>query len=267
MELLRWSDATALPAGWTAAGAVLLGACVGSFLNVVAHRVPRGESVVRPRSRCPGCGAPVAVRDNVPVLSWLLLQGRCRHCGAPISLRYPLVELAGAAVAAAAVLFAPTPRQAVAGALLGWWLLALLVTDLEHRLLPDALTLPGIVAGLILGPWLGTARGDALLGAAGGYLALLALQRGYAAWRGREGLGGGDVKLAAMLGAWLGWQGVLLTFLLGSLTGSVTGLALAATRRIDAATRLPYGAFLVPAAGIVLAWGHRLWEWYLSLGR
>jgi len=255
---------TGLPAPLLLGGTAVLGACVGSFLNVVVHRVPRGESIVRPRSRCPACGTPVAPRDNIPLLSYLLLRGRCRRCGHPIGWRYPALELAGGAVPVVALLAAPTLPHAVAASLLTWWLLALLLIDLQHQLLPDALTLPGIVAGLLLCPWLAVPRAAAAAGAAGGFLALLALQRGYAAWRGRDGLGGGDVKLAAMLGAWLGWQGVLLTFLLGSLAGSVVGLALVLSGRGDRTTRLPYGVFLAPAAVAVLAWGGRFWNWYLG---
>jgi leader peptidase (prepilin peptidase)/N-methyltransferase len=256
---------TGLPPGLVLGGVVLLGLCLGSFLNVVIHRLPRGESLLRPRSRCPGCGAPVRPRDNVPLLGWLLLHGRCRDCAAPISPRYPLVEALGGMLCAVAVLLAPTPASApcLAGLLLA--LLAVFFIDLDHQLILDVVTLPGIALGLVFCERLGTARSDAVIGAVGGFVVLWGVQRLYLALRGVEGLGGGDVKLAAMLGAWLGWQGVVLTFLFGSFVGVVAGVALASRGRAGAQTALPYGVFLAPAAACVALWGPVIWVWYTTL--
>lgn len=263
--LTHLTAATELPAGLLLAGGLLLGLLLGSFLNVVVWRLPRGESVAWPGSRCPACGHAVRPRDNLPLLGWLLLRGRCRDCAAPISPRYPLVEAAGGLAAAAALLAAPSPAAAAAALLLLLALIAVFLIDLDHRLILDVITLPGVALGLLLCPLLGTARTDALLGAAGGWLVLEGVRLGYRRWRGIEGLGGGDVKLAAMLGAWLGWQGVLLTFLLGSFAGAALGLAMAARGRADRLTALPYGVFLAPAAAAVVFWGRAAWSWYLGL--
>ena len=263
--LTPFTTTTGLPAGALLAGVAVLGACLGSFLNVVIWRLPRGESLVRPGSHCPRCGTPVRPHDNLPVLGWLLLRGRCRDCGATISPRYPLVELLGAALCVVAVLATATPAAAVAVAALLLTLLAVFFIDLDHRLILDVMTLPGTVLGLAACPLLGVDRLDALIGAAGGFAALWGLREGYRRWRGVEGLGFGDVKLAAMLGAWLGWQGVLMTFLAGSGVGALAGLALVLARRADGRTALPYGVFLAPAAMAVALWGDTAWRWYLSL--
>ncbi len=263
-----WSQlasVSGLPAGLLLAGSLLLGLLLGSFLNVVAWRLPRGESVAWPGSRCPACGHAVRPRDNLPLLGWLLLRGRCRDCAAPIDPRYPLTELAGGLAAVAALLASPTPAAAGAVLLLLLAMIVVFRTDLDHRLILDVVTLPGVVAGLLLCPLLGTTRPDALLGAAGGWLVLEGMRLGYRRWRGLDGLGGGDVKLAAMLGAWLGWQGVLMTFLLGSLVGAAVGIAMTARGSAGRLTALPYGVFLAPAAAVVVFWGRAAWTWYLGL--
>jgi len=259
------AETTGLPARTLLAGSALLGLCLGSFLNVVIWRLPRGESLLQPGSHCPACGVPVRRRDNLPLLGWLLLRGRCRDCAVPISPRYPLVELLGGAALTAAVLLTPTPAAAAVTALVLLLMIAVFFIDLDHKLILDVITLPGIVLGLIFCRLLGTARGDALLGAVGGFAALWLLRQGYQRLRGVEGLGFGDVKLAAMLGAWLGWQGVLMTFLAGSFLGTVIGLGLVIARRADSRTALPYGVFLAPSAMAVTLWGHAAWRWYLSL--
>lgn len=242
--------------------AAAYGLIIGSFLNVVIHRVPREMSLVRPRSHCPGCGALVRWFDNVPVLSWLLLGGRCRVCRAPISARYPLVELAtGALLAAAAVRFGLSLAGAEAAVLL-LLLLPLALIDLEHHLLPDALTLPGIAAGLAFSALGGLATlPDALLGAAvGGALPYLVIVA-YRALRGVEGMGLGDVNLLAMVGAFLGWQGALLTLGIGSCVGAVAGLALMAAGRARRDTELPFGVFLALAAVLALFLGPEMVHW------
>ena len=237
-----------LPAVAAAYGLVL-----GSFLNVVIHRVPREMSLVRPRSHCPHCGAPVRWYDNVPLLSYLALGGRCRGCRAPISPRYPLVELACGALLAACVARFGVTVSAAAAVVLVLLLLPLAAIDLEHHLLPDVLTLPGIAAGLAFAAAgaLAPLR-DAVIGAAVGaavpYLVIVA----YRVARGAEGMGLGDVKLLAMVGAFLGWRGALLTLGLGSCAGAVVGIALLATGRGRRDTELPFGVFLALAALAVL---------------
>lgn len=211
-----------------------LGAIVGSFANVCIHRLPRGESVVTPRSRCPRCGHPVAAWDNVPILSWLLLRARCRDCGAPISVRYVLVEaLVGALFLAAALLHGLTPL-ALAGALLATAAVILSATDLEARVLPDEVTLGVLVLGLLLaaardlpavravGP--SAFRGHlfpALAGAAFGAALVWGVGAAYRIVRGAEGMGLGDVKMIAMIGAFVGPAGVLLTLFAASLAGTL----------------------------------------------
>ena len=223
-----------------------VGAVAGSFANVCIHRLPRGESVVHPPSRCPKCGTRVAWHDNVPVLSWLVLGGRCRACRAPISRRYPLVEAAGAAIfAGAALLWGPTP-VAAGGALLGLACLILVATDLETRTLPDEVTFGTLGLGLLVAavrdraaaaapgePFL-SAHGhlvEAALGAVAGAAFLELVRRAYAAVRGGDGMGGGDVKMLAMAGAFTGPAGVFLTLFFASLSGTAVAGGAAIVRR------------------------------------
>ncbi len=249
--------------------AALVGLAVGSFLNVVIWRVPRGESVVRPPSACPSCGTPVHVRDNVPVLSWLLLRGRCRSCRAPVSWRYPVVELLCAGLfALMAVRFGTDPvlPAYLYVAAVG---LALAVIDLDTRRLPDVLTLPSyvVVAGLLaVGAALGSDSGDllrALLGGAAMYAVYFALCFAYPA-----GMGFGDVKLAGVLGmatAWAGWGAWGVGLFGGFLFGGVFGVALLASGRGGRKSAVPYGPFLLAGALVAVLAGQRLADAYLSL--
>lgn len=246
--------------GWFALTvAAAYGTVFGSFLNVVVHRLPRGLSLLRPGSHCPACGTPVRWFDNVPVLSYLLLGGRCRACRVAISPRYPLVELASGALTVAVVARFGLTLQGLEAMLLVMLLLPLAFIDLEHHLLPDVLTLPGIAVGLAgslaggLVPLLDAATGAAV-GAAVPY-AVIVIYR----WlRGAEGMGLGDVKLLAMIGAFLGWRGVLLTLGLAATAGALLGLTLIALGRGRRDTELPFGTFLAFAAMIVLFAGDRL---------
>jgi leader peptidase (prepilin peptidase) / N-methyltransferase len=238
-----------------------LGLCLGSFLNVVIHRLPRGESLIRPRSHCPRCQRAIRPWHNLPVVGWLLLRGRCADCSLPISVRYPLVELAGGGLFLLAAVAFPTPLRSLAAALFFLSMLAVLFIDLEHRIIPDEISLGGLAAGLALAHWtigLGPALAGALAGA-GGLFLVGTIYRGL---RHRDGMGMGDVKLAAMLGAFLGLRGVVLTVLLASLLGSILGVSLVLSRRGNGVTALPFGSFLAPAAAFALLWGPRIWAWY-----
>jgi leader peptidase (prepilin peptidase)/N-methyltransferase len=249
--------------------ALALGLLIGSFANVCIHRLPLGESVVSPRSRCPSCRTPIAAGDNVPVLSYLFLRGRCRHCGARISPRYPAVELAnGLLYLAVALRDGPTLRALVDMAFVTA-LLVLSLVDLDHHILPNVITLPGIAVGLLanvaIGGWEAGLR--SALAAAAGYLAFWAIAATYRRTRGVEGLGQGDWKLAAMLGAFLGWERLLLTVLLASILGTIVGVALIATRARTSQHPLPLGTFLGIAGLVVLFVGQPLVDWYAQLLR
>ncbi len=233
--------------------AAAYGLVLGSFLNVVIHRVPRQMSLLKPPSHCPACGELIRWYDNIPVLSWLLLRGRCRRCGARISLRYPAVELTTALLLVAVVARFGVSVPAAAAMVLGALLVTLALIDLEHFLLPDVLTLPGIVAGLLFSLANALVRPlDALIGAAVGAALPYAVIVLYRMVRGVEGMGLGDVKLLAMIGAFLGWQGALLTLCLGACAGALVGIALVLAGRGKADTELPFGTFLSAAALLVL---------------
>ena len=244
----------------------LVGLIVGSYLNVVIHRLPHNQSTVLPRSRCPKCGAAIRARDNLPLLSWLLLGGRCRDCGAPISARYPLIELLSGALFAGAVLrFGATPTAAAA-ALFCAALVALAAIDVEHFLLPDKITLPGLVLGLAVQPlvaW-GTLPG-ALQGALCGAGILLVMAGLWELLRGVEGMGLGDVKMLAMIGAFLGVHGVVVTLVFASLAGSLVGITLLARGAIALQGKLPFGLFLALGAAVALFAGEPLARAYLAL--
>ncbi|WP_421280784.1 prepilin peptidase [Aeromonas taiwanensis] len=263
---------------------------VGSFLNVVIHRLPimmerdwRAEyrdyfdedesisaneryNLMVPRSACPHCGHVITAIENIPLLSWLWLRGRCRECQAPISARYPLVELLTAllSVAVAATL---TPGWGVLAALLlTWSLVALTFIDLDKMLLPDQITLPLLWGGLLfnlLGGFVPLV--DAVLGAMAGYLVLWSLYWSFKLLTGKEGMGYGDFKLLAALGAWLGWQALPIILLLSSLVGAVIGITLIALRKHHQGNPIPFGPYLAIAGWIALLWGDKITRWYLEL--
>ncbi len=276
--------------GGLALAAGLLGLCVGSFLNVVIHRLPRmmerewqaqcaelrGEtpstaepplSLSRPRSRCPHCGHPISALENIPLLSYLLvLRGKCRGCGQPISPRYPLVEaLTGLLSAYAAWHFGPTP-QAAGALLLIWALIALSFIDLDTQLLPDAITLPLLWLGLLFN-LIGTYADidSAVIGAMAGYLSLWSIFWLFKLATGKEGMGYGDFKLLAALGAWLGWSLLPVIVLLSSLVGAAAGIALIALARHGRNVPIPFGPYLAAAGIIALFWGQELTRNYLGL--
>jgi leader peptidase (prepilin peptidase)/N-methyltransferase len=251
------------PFGWLFLA--LIGAILGSFGNVVIYRLPRQLSLIRPRSRCPRCASTIAFYDNIPIASYLLLGGRCRRCRASISPRYPLVELLGAGLSVAAVGLAPTPAMAVVDTVLALALLVVLFIDYDFQIIPDAITLPGVVAGILVALWGPLPVRDSLIGVGVGGGGLFLVAEGYRRVAHREGLGMGDVKLMGMIGAFLGWQGALITLVLGSLVGSLVGGALIASRRGGRYTALPFGSFLAPAAWAALFFGSALWQAYLRL--
>ncbi|MEP6769581.1 MAG: prepilin peptidase [Acidobacteriota bacterium] len=229
------------------------GLLVGSFLNVLAHRLPRNESVVWPGSHCPACGAPITALQNIPVLSWVALRGKCAVCRAPIALRYPALELANAALWIGVALKARDWGDLLSGAFLASACLALLAIDAEFQILPDKITLTGIAVGIGLS-FLSPSRTtvSAVLGAALGAGGLFLVAFLYEKIAGHEGMGLGDVKMLGMIGAFLGPAGVLLTILLASLSGSVVGIALIASGTGTRKLRLPFGVFL--AIGAVAAY-------------
>ncbi len=238
---------------------VLLGLSLGSFVNVCLHRLPEGRSLLRPGSHCPRCQAPIQWRDNVPLLSHLWLRGRCRSCGRPISLLYPAVELLAAALLLALYWrHGARPFFLWAGAPLTTLLLAVSLIDAKHQIIPDVLSLGLLGAGLLLSPWnplLGTAPLPRLLWAGAGVLAGFGLMLavaflGRALWK-KDALGGGDVKLMAALGAFLGWGGVLATLALGSFLGTLWAAALFSLKKLRRGSYLPFGPFLALAAWIL----------------
>ena len=241
-----------------------LGLCLGSFLNVVVYRLPRDLSIVKPRSRCGSCLHPVRPWDNIPVLSWILLGGKCRDCKARISPRYPAIELLGGIFALIAAFGFSRPIESLAAGWMLFGLLAVFFIDLDCRIIPNEIRLGGSLLGVAFSGWpIGL---WAALGAAGtGSAVLYLLGQAYQKTRGRPGMGLGDVKLAAMLGAILGFSGLLLTVLLASFLGSLVGLGLMASRKGNGATALPFGSFLAPAGMVALLWGPALWDWYMGL--
>jgi leader peptidase (prepilin peptidase)/N-methyltransferase len=252
--------------------AFAFGAIIGSFLNVVIHRYPAGESLVAPRSYCPGCRTPIRPYDNIPVLSWLLLRGRCRSCDRPISIRYPLVELANGLFYLAIYLHTGISISFPILAAIVSMTIALLYIDLDIQILPDVIDLPGIVLGLVIGYLklgmmhptliLASSISDSLIGAALGGGTLLLIATVYKLVRRIEGMGLGDVKMLAMIGAVVGWRPLLPLLFLASFAGAVLGLVLAARSSRGLQLAIPFGVFLGLAALSVIFAGNLMGEVY-----
>ena len=295
IDLLRGSPALC------AASAGVLGLLVGSFLNVVIYRLPKimeaewraecaelaaaGDpaapvapaavyNLVTPRSACPACGAQITAWQNIPVLSWLALRGRCARCRAPISARYPIVELATAALSAAVAWRFGFGWEGAFALLISWTLIALTGIDLDTQLLPDALTLPLLWLGLLAAAFLGRGAApvpvdlkSAVLGAAFGYLSLWSIYHGFRLATGKEGMGYGDFKLFAALGAWLGWQMLLPVILLAAASGAVLGILLIVLRRHERGTPIPFGPYLAVAGWLAMMWSRELIAPWWALAR
>jgi leader peptidase (prepilin peptidase)/N-methyltransferase len=240
----------------------LIGLCIGSFLNVVIYRLPRGQSLVTPPSRCRNCNYLLRWYDNVPVLSWLFLRARCRNCGTPVSWQYPVVELVTAALFVLVVWLTPLGPLVFSRLLLVSILVALFGIDLEHQILPNSITLPGIVIGVMFSAIAPPGIKDSLIGAVLGGGILYAIAGGYYLWRREEGMGMGDVKMLAMIGAFLGWKAVLVTLVLSSFSGAIIGLLLMALQRGTMKFALPFGTFLGIGAVVAMLIGDPLVAWY-----
>ena len=244
--------------------AALLGLAVGSFLNVCIYRIPLGRSLAYPPSACTQCGRLLSWFENVPVLAWLALGGKCRTCKAPISVVYPLVELFTGAMFVWAWWQYGLSWLLVSHLLFACALVVLFFIDLHHQILPNVITLPGIVVGFLLSFINPPGWGSSLIGILLGGLIPYAIAELYARVRREEGLGMGDVKMLAMIGAFLGWRLMILTLVLASFMGSVVGLSLIAVRRGDMKSALPFGTFLTIATFVSMVVGSRILAWYLE---
>ncbi|MBP1697079.1 MAG: type 4 prepilin peptidase 1, Aspartic peptidase, family [Deltaproteobacteria bacterium] len=247
---------------------LLFGAMIGSCLNVFICRLPKEESIITPGSHCPQCSKPIRWYDNIPLVSFLLLRGKCRNCHRSISVQYPLVEGITALLSLLLFIrFGPSLNYVIYFAFVAA-LVVITVIDLHHQIIPDMISLPGIGVGL-LASWIlpGTSVVKALLGLLLGGGSLFLVATVYEWLFKREGMGGGDVKLLAMIGAFLGWKAVILTILLSSLIGSIVGIAVILWKGRDFKYAIPFGPFLSLGAVIALFYGENLILWYLTLNR
>ena len=240
----------------------LFGLLIGSFLNVVIYRLPRGQSLVTPPSTCPGCGSRIRPIDNIPVLSWILLGGKCHKCGAPISIQYPIVEVATGFLFLLVAWLTPAGPLLVARLLFVVILVVLFGIDLHHQILPNVITLPGIAIGFLFSLVTPPGWMNSLIGIALGGGILYAIAAAYYAVRREEGLGMGDVKMLAMIGAFLGWKAVLVTLILSSFAGALVGIGIIALSRGSMRLALPFGTFLAVGAIAAMIAGEPLVAWY-----
>lgn len=253
-------DATSLIVMFTAVGAV-----IGSFLNVCIYRIPLGKSIVFPASACESCKRELSWHENIPIVSWSVLGGKCRTCKARLSARHPIIEALTAAMFGLAAWQYGLSWLVAARLVFGCALIVLFMIDYDHKLLPNVITKPGMAAGVLfslVGP---PGIRDSLIGLALGYGSLYAVAHLYYWARGEWGLGGGDLKMLGMIGAFLGWKLTLVTLMLGSVAGSVVGLLLIASGRGSMKSMLPFGTFLAMGAALAATVGPSLLDWYLSL--
>lgn len=270
---------------------VILGMVVGSFLNVVIHRVPKmmqhswrreccdllevperadnlpaTYNLLKPDSHCPKCNTPIKPWQNIPVVSYLLLKGKCGHCSEPISVRYPAVEIVTGVLSGFIALYFGFSEQAVAALLLTWALVALTMIDVDHQLLPDSITLPLLWLGILVNTQgVFTDLSSAVYGAIAGYLVLWCVFWLFKILTGKEGMGYGDFKLLAALGAWMGWQALPLVIILSSLVGAVIGIAGILIMGRDKNVPIPFGPYLAIAGWIALVWGDQITQSYLQV--
>jgi leader peptidase (prepilin peptidase)/N-methyltransferase len=244
--------------------AAAFGAVIGSFLNVCIWRLPRQQSVAWPPSACPSCGHQLAWYENVPVVSYLVLRARCRSCRAPISVRYPVIEALTAAMFAAATWYYGPTTLLAQRVLFGSVLIVLFAIDLEHHLLPNSITLPAIVVGFAFSFFTEPGWVSSLIGIVIGGGVLFAIAEAYYRIRHEEGLGMGDVKMLAMIGAFLGWKLTIVTLMLASFAGTLVGLVLIVTKRGGMKYALPFGTFLALGAALAATVGPGLLDWYLG---
>ena len=269
---------------------------IGSFLNVVIYRLPimmerdwRAQcaeladspapelpegtfNLATPRSRCPACSAPITALQNIPVLSYLILGGKCANCGTRISARYPIIEFTTAALSAAVAWRFGFGLEALAGIALTWTLIAISVIDIDHQLIPDSLSLPLVWAGLLLSLFSPLAGADtlfiapptAIVGAMAGYLSLWSVYHAFRLATGKEGMGYGDFKLLAALGAWLGWQLLPLIVVLSAAVGAVVGIALIVFKQHERSVPIPFGPYLAAAGWIAMMFGGQITDWYFG---
>ncbi len=245
-----------------------IGCCLGSFLNVCIYRVPRGLSIVSPRSFCPVCQAPIRAYDNIPLLSYLLLRAKCRNCRAKILWRYPLVEALTGVITLGLFLNFGFSFPFFSFLIFSAALIVITFIDLDHRIIPDMISLPGIVIGFllaVLGPWI-TVK-ESLIGILVGGGSLFVVAFVYETLTKREGMGGGDVKLLAMIGAWLGWKSVLFSLFFASLSGTFIGGATMLIRKEGRHYAIPFGPFLALSALVYIFFGPQLINWYLGWGK
>ena len=246
--------------------AFIFGTCIGSFLNVCIYRIPAGKSIVHPPSACPQCGTPIRFYDNIPILSYLLLGGRCRRCGIHIPMRYPLVELiTGVAALAVFIKYGLTATTVIYFVFIAVLLLITFI-DIDHQIIPDRLSLPGIPLFFLLGLLLPFITWqDALIGILAGGGILYGVALGYQLLTGRDGMGGGDIKLLAMIGAFVGWQGILFTLFAASAIGTIIGLLAMIRSKKGMRMAIPFGPFLSAGAVIDLFFGRGIISWYVGL--
>ena len=286
-----WLDSGAILAEWWWLIGTALGLCVGSFLNVVVHRYPRmferdmrreaaeilasepsatpapdGYTLALPRSACPSCGHAIGALENLPVVSWLWLRGRCAGCGTAISPRYPVVEATTALMTFVVLWMVGVNAAGLAAVLLTWWLIPLALIDADTYYLPDAMTLPLLWLGLLLNTQAVLVDLEsAVWGAIAGYLSLWSVFQLFKLLTGKEGMGFGDFKLLAALGAWLGWQSLPTIVILSSFVGAVVGIALIALAGRDRARPIPFGPYLAAAGWLTLVWGEDIRRFYFGI--
>ncbi len=243
-----------------------IGLCIGSFLNVCIYRLPAGKSIVRPASACPACGASISWYDNIPLVSYIILKGRCRGCRAAISIRYPLVELLCGLFAWTSWIRFGHPLSALIYFIFIAALLLITFIDIDHRIIPDIISLPGIPLGFLASFVLPQLKwSDSLIGIAAGGGILLAVALGYQLVTGNDGMGVGDIKLLAMIGAFVGWKGVLFTVMASSLIGTFVGIVLMLRSGKGMKMAIPFGPFLAVGAMIYIYFGPRLIDLYFGL--